>query len=43
MREAQGSTNDLLAIGGLTRGGEVLAATPALFEPLKPLTGFGRT
>jgi myo-inositol-1(or 4)-monophosphatase len=43
VREAQGSTNDFLANEGLTRGSEILAATPALFEPLKPLTGFGRS
>jgi myo-inositol-1(or 4)-monophosphatase len=42
VREAQGSTNDFLANDGLTRGGEVLAATPALYEPLKPLTAFGQ-
>jgi len=42
VREAQGSTNDFLANEGLTRGGEVLAATSALFEPLKPLTAFGQ-
>ena len=42
MREAGGSANDFLANGGLTQGGEILAATPALFEPLKPLTAFGR-
>ena len=42
VREAEGSANDFLANGGLTQGGEVLAATPALFEPLKPLTAFGR-
>ena len=43
VREAQGSTNDFLANEGLMRGGEVLAATSALFEPLKPLTFFEQT
>ena len=42
VREAGGRTNDFLANEGLTQGSEILAATPALFEPLKPLTGFGR-
>ena len=42
VREAGGATNDFLADEGLTRGGEVLAATSALFEPLKPLTAFGQ-
>jgi myo-inositol-1(or 4)-monophosphatase len=42
VREAKGSANDFLANGGLAQGGEVLAATPALFEPLKSLTAFGR-
>ena len=42
VREAQGATNDFLANDGLTRGGEVLAATSALFEPLKRLTAFGQ-
>ena len=42
VREAGGSTNDFLAGEGLTQGSEILAATPALFEPLKPLTGFDR-
>jgi myo-inositol-1(or 4)-monophosphatase len=40
-REAGGSTNDFLAGDGLAVGGEVLAATPALFEPLKRLIAFG--
>ena len=42
VREAGGRANDFLAGEGLTQGSEILAATPALFEPLKPLTGFGR-
>ena len=41
VREAGGLTNDLLAGEGLTRGSETLAATPALFEALRTLTGFG--
>jgi myo-inositol-1(or 4)-monophosphatase len=40
--EAGGFVNDFLADDGLTRGNEILAATPALAEPLKPLVGFGR-
>jgi myo-inositol-1(or 4)-monophosphatase len=40
VREAGGTTNDLLADDGLAKGAEVLAATPALFEPLASLTGF---
>lgn len=43
VREASGRCNDLLAGDGLLQGGEVLAATPALFEPLQPLIGFGRS
>ena len=42
VREAGGRTNDFLAGDGLTQGSEILAATPALFEPLKPMTTFGR-
>ena len=42
VREAGGRSNDFLAGEGLTHGSEVLAATPALFEPLELLTGFGR-
>ena len=42
VREAGGAANDFLAGEWLTRGSEILAATPALFEPLKPLTAFGR-
>ena len=41
MREAGGWTNDFLASDGLAAGGEVLAATPALVEPLKRLIAFG--
>jgi len=41
VREAGGSTNDFLAGDGLAVGGEILAATPALFEPLKRLTACG--
>jgi len=41
VREAGGSTNDFLAGDGLAVGGEVLAATPALFDPLKKLVAFG--
>jgi len=38
---AGGVANDFLAGDGLTAGAEVLATTPALYEPLKLLTGFG--
>ena len=41
MREAGGWTNDFWASDGLVAGGEVLAATPALVEPLKRLIAFG--
>jgi myo-inositol-1(or 4)-monophosphatase len=40
IREAGGWVNDFLAGEGMTKGGEILAATPALVEPLKRLTGF---
>jgi len=40
VREAGGWTNDFLAGDGLTAGGEVLAATPGLVEPLKRLIAF---
>lgn len=39
VREAGGWTNDFLAGDGFARGNEILAATPALVEPLKGLTG----
>ncbi|HUG62681.1 MAG TPA: inositol monophosphatase family protein, partial [Methylomirabilota bacterium] len=39
--EAGGWTNDFFASGGMAAGNEILAATPALAEPLKPLVGFG--
>ncbi len=42
VREAGGRVNNFLPDEGLTLGSEILAATPSLFEPLKPLTGFGR-
>jgi myo-inositol-1(or 4)-monophosphatase len=42
VQEAGGYTNDFLADDGLTKGSELLAATPGLVEPLKQLTGFGR-
>jgi len=38
--EAGGYVNDFLADDGLRRGNRILAATPALVEPLKPLVGF---
>jgi len=41
VREAGGWTNDFLAADGLTKGNEILAATPSLVEPLKNLTGSG--
>lgn len=41
MREAGGWTSDFFAAESLTTGGEVLAATPDLVEPLKRFTGFG--
>ena len=40
VREAGGWTNDFLAGDGLMQGNEILAATPALVEPLAQLTGF---
>ena len=40
VREAGGWTNDFLASDGLLKGKEMLAATPALVEPLSRLTGF---
>ena len=40
VREAGGWTNDFLAGDGLLKGKEMLAATPALVEPLSRLTGF---
>jgi myo-inositol-1(or 4)-monophosphatase len=43
VREAGGWTHDFLAGDGLTAGGEVLAATPGLFEPLERLIAFGPT
>ena len=42
VREAGGRANDFLTGEGLMQGSEILAATPALFETLKPLTGFGQ-
>jgi myo-inositol-1(or 4)-monophosphatase len=42
VREAGGWTNDFLAGDGLMKGSEILAATPALVEQFKQLTGFGR-
>ena len=42
VREAGGYTNDFLSDHGLTKGSELLAATPGLVEPLTKLTGFGR-
>jgi myo-inositol-1(or 4)-monophosphatase len=41
VREAGGWTNDFLAGDGLMAGGEVLAATPGLVEPLQRLIAFG--
>ena len=40
VREAGGWTNDFLAGEGLAQGNEILAATPALTESFKRLTGF---
>jgi myo-inositol-1(or 4)-monophosphatase len=40
-REAGAWTNDFFAGDGLAKGKEVLAATPALVEPLKRFTSFG--
>jgi myo-inositol-1(or 4)-monophosphatase len=42
VHEAGGQVNDLLSGEGMTCGGEVLAATPALFQPLIELTGFNK-
>jgi myo-inositol-1(or 4)-monophosphatase len=42
VREAGGWTNDFLAGDGLMKGSEVLAATPALVDRFKELTGFRR-
>lgn len=42
VREAGGWINGFLAGNGLAEGNEILAATPALTEPLKRLTGFNR-
>ena len=42
VREAGGYANDFLSRDGLTKGNELLAATPSLVEPLTRLTGFGR-
>ena len=42
VREAGGWTNDFLAGDGLTKGSELLAATPGLVEHLTRATGFGR-
>jgi len=42
VREAGGLANEFLSGEGLGRGGEVLAATPALFQSLIGLTGFNR-
>jgi len=39
--EAGGHVNDFLAGDGLTKGSEILAATPALAEPIARLVGFG--
>jgi myo-inositol-1(or 4)-monophosphatase len=38
--EAGGFINDFLADDGLRRGSEILAATPALAEPVGRLVGF---
>jgi myo-inositol-1(or 4)-monophosphatase len=43
VREAGGWTNDFLAGDGLTKGSEILAATPEMVEPLKRLTSFEST
>ena len=40
VREAGGWTNDFFAGDGLRKGAEMLAATPALVEPLSRITGF---
>lgn len=40
VHEAGGYVNDFLVGDGLTKGGEIFAATPALAELLKRLTGF---
>lgn len=42
VQEAGGTVNDFLAGHGLTEGKELLAATSALVEPLRRLTGFGQ-
>ncbi len=42
VREAGGWASDLLANNGLMNGNEILAAAPALAEPLKRLTNFGK-
>jgi len=42
VQEAGGAINDFLSGDGLTKGKELLAASPALLEPLKQLTHFGR-
>jgi myo-inositol-1(or 4)-monophosphatase len=41
VQEAGGFVSDILAGEGLTKGNELLAASPALAEPLKRLTAFG--
>jgi myo-inositol-1(or 4)-monophosphatase len=41
VQEAGGKVQDFLAGDGLTEGNELLAATPALMEPLVRLTGYG--
>ncbi len=41
VREAGGWANDFFAGNGLVKGNEMLAATPALVEPLTRLTRFG--
>jgi myo-inositol-1(or 4)-monophosphatase len=41
VQEAGGTVNDLLAADGLTKGKELLAASPTLAEPLRRLTRFG--
>jgi myo-inositol-1(or 4)-monophosphatase len=43
VREAGGWTNDFLAGDGLTKGSEILAATPEMVGPLKRLTNFEST
>ena len=42
VQEAGGMVNDFLAGDGLTSGNELLAASPALVEPLRRLTDLGR-